>query len=161
MATHLRELLAPHRAALITAVFDGLRGSTAPHYQVIDPTLLNQRALRLVDAFLAANGAPPPFIGYIQQLSLERICEGYYLNEIQTALNLLDAEAWELVAESAAPTEVVRLLGHVCRTVGAAKDELARIYLARAQDCEERAGHLERRLEDLFKGTEGPVAPEE
>jgi hypothetical protein len=157
----LRQILEPHRHELTDAVAGGLKASAAPHYQAVDPGLLFTRAARLVDAFVAADGAPAPFIGYIQQLSHERIAEGYYLNEIQTALNLLDEHAWGFVAADAPAEEVVTLLGGVCRTVGAAKDELARIYLARSHEAEERASHLERRLKELFKGTEGVVLPED
>ncbi|HEY3358069.1 MAG TPA: hypothetical protein VGQ83_32770 [Polyangia bacterium] len=161
MPMHLREILEPHRPELIDAVVMGLRASGAPHYQTVDPGLLARRAATLVDAFVAADGEPEPFIGYIQQLSHERITEGYYLNEIQTALNLLDQRAWAAVAEHAGPADVVRLVARVCRAVGAAKDELARIYLLRTRQAEERVVHLERQLKELFKGTDGGVVPED
>ena len=161
MPTHLREILEPRRQELVDAVVSGLRASGAPHYQTVAPGRLATRAARLVDSFVAADGEAEPFIAYIQQLSHERITEGYYLHEIQTALTLLDERAWAVVAAHAAPGEVVRLVARVCRTIGVAKDELARIYLVRTQRAEERIVHLERQLRELFKGTDGGVLPED
>ena len=105
MPTHLREILEPRRQELVDAVVSGLRASGAPHYQTVAPGRLATRAARLVDSFVAADGEAEPFIAYIQQLSHERITEGYYLHEIQTALTLLDERAWAVVAAHAAPGE--------------------------------------------------------
>ncbi len=122
-----------------------------PHYGEIDLSRLRQRVDRFVDAFLeSTTGEPLAFVRFIERLAEERIAEGYYLEEIQRVLNLLWQHSWQAVVENATDDARLEGLEVVSRTVGAAKDELARIYLARTLEVNTRAQELEQRLKQLM-----------
>ncbi len=87
----------------------------------------------------------------------ERAAEGYDLREIQLALSALEAQAWPIVAGMGGDTDVVvRRLALVTGIVGRGKDELARAFLDHKERAEARVHSLERRLAELFKGTQSP-----
>jgi hypothetical protein len=144
---------------LTDSVFNGLSRADAPHYGSIDPGELRQRCRRLVDAFLTSMaGAPAVFVEYVRGITDERIGEGYHLREIQLALSLLESTAWRLVVERSEAASLVPNLGIVTGTVGAAKDELARVYLEHKERAEAECARLQ--TSRLFAGTEGHVEAE-
>ena len=165
MSHALFELMHGRRDDLIETVVRRLRSSTAPHYQNLDPDLLRGRSERLVDTFLTAlDDAPADFVRFIRRISEERISEGFFLPEIQTALNILEERAWQVAAAEAPAGDaeaLVRDLGLITGTIGAAKDQLARIYLQRKEQAESRADRLQARLDELFKGTDAPPLVED
>jgi hypothetical protein len=141
------DILAPRAAALIDTITRELRSSDSPHYGALGREQLAARCTHTVEAFLeATTGEPLAFVRYIEGLDEERIDEGYYLEEVQRLLNALRDHAWELVAAHSPPARLAADLGVVCRTLGAAKDRLARVYLERARTVHTRAELLERRL---------------
>lgn len=159
MARRMPALSKQDAPALTEAVSTGLRNADAPHYASIDAGALDERCHRLVDAFLASMaGSPAVFVEYVRGMTVERIGEGYYLREIQLALSLLESRAWHFVAERSNAASVVRDLGVVTATVGAAKDELARIYLEHKERAEAECVRLT--ASRLFAGTEGHVEAE-
>lgn len=159
MATRMLVLTRQDAADLTDALFTGLRKADAPHYESIDAAELAHRCRRLAEAFLASMGGnPADFIDYVRGITEERIGEGFYLAEIQQALSLLEAHAWGLVVERSNVASLVRNLGVVTGTVGAAKDELARVYLAHKQRAEAECARLQ--TSRLFAGTEGHVEAE-
>jgi hypothetical protein len=144
---------------LTDAVVAGLRKAGAPHYGAIEPAELERRCRLLAEAFLASmDGNPAVFVEYVRGITDERIGEGYFLAEIQQALSLLEARVWHLVAERSNVRSLVPNLGIVTATVGAAKDELARVFLAHKQRAEAECARLQ--TSRLFEGTEGHVEPE-
>ena len=160
MALGLYSIFAPRRAELIDAIVRDLRASDAPHYREIDIPLLVRRVDKLVGAFLEGlTGDRQAFLEYVERLAEERILEGYYLEEIQRVLNLLWRHAWNRLAAMSKDDALIEQLDLLCRTVGAAKDVLARTYLARAQEVSSRAELLEQRLERLL--AKAPDSPRE
>ena len=159
MARRMFPLSKQDAPALAEAVSTGLRNADAPHYSSIDAGALDERCRRLVDAFLASmDGAPALFVEYVRGITGERIGEGYYLREIQLALSLLESRVWQLVAQRSDVASVVADLAVVTATVGAAKDELARIYLEHKERAEAECVRLT--TSRLFAGTEGHVEAE-
>lgn len=159
MGTQILALSRQDAADLADAVFVGLRSAAAPHYEAIDAAQLAHRCRLLAEAFLASlDGSPAAFVEYVRGITDERIGEGYYLAEIQQALSLLEARAWQLAVERSNVTTLVRNLSVITGTVGAAKDELARIYLAHQRRAEAECERLQ--TARLFAGTEGHVEAE-
>jgi hypothetical protein len=155
MRTGLQQILRENREALVETLTKRLRQSDAPHYQQVSEGLLRGRVERLVDSYLEASaGQPRPFVDFIEQLTEERISEGYYLNEIQSMLSLLSREAWRLAEQHSNYESLVMNLGIVCTTVSEAKDRIAQIYLAHKEQADTEVTQLERRLKELFKGTD-------
>jgi hypothetical protein len=151
MATGLFQILSPKRHQLSEAITRDLRASDSPHYGEIDIARLKQRVDRFVEAFLeASTGEPQAFVRYVERLAEERISEGYYLEEIQRVLSLLWDHTWKAVVDHSPSSPLIEGLAFVSRTVGASKDVLARIYLARTQEVNTRAQELEQTLKQLM-----------
>ena len=155
--TPLYQLLCGCSQDLVASVERRLRTSDTPHYQASEPDLLHERVARLVGAFLEATCAGiEPFVSHVRHVADERADEGYFLEEVQAALSGLEERAWQLLTERAEPARLVPLLAFVTGLVGAAKDELARVYLRHKERAELRAAQLQQKLDELFKGTEQP-----
>jgi hypothetical protein len=161
MDAALASLLSAGKDALAAGLEASLLAQDAPHYRAEPPAERRERVARLVAAFLTAVDAsgPAPFVAHVRAIAGERAAEGYDLREVQHALSALEAQAWPLVVEAGGDTEtVVRRLALVSGIVGRGKDELARAFLDRQERAEARVAALERRLAELFKGTQS--APE-
>jgi hypothetical protein len=160
MAMRLSELLEHEAAAVAEELAVELSRSEAPHYRRLEPGALRQRCRLLVEAFVASSdGDPAPFSVYMRELTAARISEGYELAEIQRALVLLEQRAWQLAIEDANIGTLVRHLSVITSTIGQAKDEMARIFLARQKRAEAALGRL--RLDGLFDGTDAHIEPGE
>lgn len=158
-AVDLHALMVRHEQDLADTECDRLRRSDLPHYRTLDPDRLQERCRGLVAAFVASLAGRPTLLGdYLEKVAADRVDEGYFLQEVQNALNFLEERGWQIVAaETPAPDQVAQL-GVVTQTIGAAKDRLARVYLERQRRAESRARDLQARLDELFAGTdEGPV----
>jgi hypothetical protein len=154
MSIELYTKLSQRENTLITKLVSRLRMSAAPHYQDMDIGLLEQRAARVVEAFilsLAEN--PDAFVEYIRDIAEERISEGYLLGEIQFALNILEESAWQIVVGDIHPNDHVFHLGRISGTISAAKDALARIYLNHMVIARAEVDRLEARIGALCDGS--------
>jgi hypothetical protein len=159
MDAALDALLSGRRAALAAGLEASLLAHDAPHYREAPAGERGERVERLVAAFLDAvrAGGPAPFVAHVRRVAEERAAEGYELREIQHALSALEAQAWPIVAGAGGETElVVMRLALVTGIVGRGKDELARAFLEHKETAEARAARLAERLDQLFKGTDGP-----
>jgi len=157
MEAALAALLSARRDAIAAGLEASLLAQEAPHYREEPAAERRARVAQLVDAFLDAvrAGGPAPFVAHVRAIAGERAEEGYDLREVQHALSALEAQAWPIVAEAGGETEaVVRRLALVSGVVGRGKDELARAFLDRQERAEAHAAALERRLAELFKGTQ-------
>ena len=128
MSEQLHTLLTDNRKELIKTLMRQLKNSHTPHYEIVGSQQLLKRCTQLVDAFMkAATGTPSLFIDYIKRITEERIREGYYLDEIQLALNILEAQSWELSIGNSNMPDVLEHLSIITGVIGNAKDQLARI----------------------------------
>ncbi len=154
-------LVAPRRDELVQALCKRLKSSESPNYRKVKQELLRSRCEKLVDAFLrSSKGDPAPFAAYIEQLTEERISEGYFLPEIQLLLSMLEEHAWSIAVEGSSIASLVPNLTLVTSTIGQAKDRLAQIFLAHKQRAETAAASLERRLEVCMQGTDAVLVDE-
>jgi hypothetical protein len=150
------------KEALVDALFKQLRRSSAPHYKRIKSEVLRDRCQKLVDHFLRSlKGVTASFTGYIEQMTEERLTEGYFLQEMQLALNILEARLWQLAVDQSNIAALVPNLSLITTIIGGAKDRLAQIYLEHTERAEDKIARLEKRCETLFKGTEGFVSPDD
>jgi hypothetical protein len=155
MNAAFHDALQLHRSALQQVLVTRLRESDAPHYQRVDPELLRARVSRFIDAFIgAAYGDHRPFLDFLERLVEERIGEGYHLTEIQTLMNVLAEEAWAIAVDHSNVRDLVGNLSLVSTLVRDAKDRLAQIYLSHKLQADTKVVALERKLNELFKGTE-------
>jgi hypothetical protein len=159
MDAALASLLSDRAGALAAGLEAALLAQGAPHYREAPADERRARVERLVAAFLESVRAsgPAPFVAHVRAITGERVAEGYPLHEVQHALSALEAQAWPIVTAAGGETdEVVRRLALVTGIVGRGKDELARAFLEHKERAEARAATLQQRLDQLFKGTDGP-----
>jgi hypothetical protein len=109
---------------------------------------------RLVDAFVESLAEQPQsFVRHVESIVTERIASGFALEEIQTALTLLEERVWGLVVAECPASEHAPYLARATSTIGCAKDRLAQLYLSELHRQLARVERCERRLEALFRGT--------
>lgn len=163
MEANISDILNQSREEIIAAEIRGLRDLHAPHYHDIDLNKLQLRAIHLVESFLSSLSlGPASFVQYLQSVAEERFAEGFFLEEIQAALNILGEKMWQIVTQRAPLQKRVEYLGQVSATIGAAKDQLARVFTGKLERAESRATALQSRLDELFTGTiSGPDVDEE
>jgi hypothetical protein len=148
------EILLPFKDELIEEEVKELKTLHAPNYEEIGVDLLHARAVRLVEEFLASlQEEPSHFVKYLDRIARERFTEGYFLEEIQSALNILGEKAWAIAVYEAPLWRRDVVLSVISGTLGAAKDQLARVYMELLKSAEGRARGLERKLSLLLSGT--------
>jgi hypothetical protein len=130
MSAEYYDVLKRSKHELIEREVLRLKNSRAPNYQGIDLQLLYQRATRLVEVFLDSFAdSEDCFVSYLKDVVSERITEGYELIEILGALNILEEKAWEIVFAKAYVEDMERLLHQITTTIGAAKNQIAHLYV--------------------------------
>jgi hypothetical protein len=107
----------------------------APHYRATHPTVVRARADRFVDAFCAAlaNRNAGPLDLYLQEVTPDRIEDGYHIEELHFAFRVLEETAWEIVRDSAPKEALFDCLREIRAIVRAAGEHLAHIYLRHEQ----------------------------
>ena len=162
MQIRLIDISASDRQALTEVVCARVRSGSGPHYREVEPELLRTRCTQLVEAFAdSAAGDASAFVAYIRRIAEERLGEGYHLEEIQAVLGILEEQLWQLCERRFA--ERASLLAALRRTssiVGLAKDQLACVYLEHKRRADARVDQLQRRIDELFKGTDAVLEQE-
>ena len=137
------------RDRLVDRLVDALADFDA--YRDTERDRLEARVGFLVDAFQDAlvHADPGRFAHYLANLSIRRVGEGHFLDEMTLTLAVLEATTWEQVVERAQaspepvdPATTIARLRDVTRTVGAARDQLARSYRAHARLSERELDRL-------------------
>jgi hypothetical protein len=160
MSSALAELIQAEAGAIADELASELRRSNAPHYHRLGEGVLRRRCQELVQAFLeSCVGRPGAFEAHVRRITEQRMSEGFYLDEMQQALTIVEQRAWQVAVQGSNVAQLVRHLSIVTGTIGRAKDELARAFCAGKQRAEGAIARL--RLEGLFQGTEGHVEPAE
>jgi len=146
----LYQLLLDSENEFVNDILTHLRQSTARHYLAEDQDRLHRRVQKLVAHFvMSVHEYPDRFVAYVADMARERIAEGYALQEILMALRILEEKAWRLTIESLVQPALVPALCRVTGTIGAAKDELAAVYLGHLEHAEQAAQLWQSRCEDL------------
>src|SRR6185436_13846920 len=154
MTHELAVLIQAEAGAIADELASELRRSNAPHYLRLDERLLRHRCQQLVQAFLeSCTGRPAAFEAHVRRITEQRMSEGFYLDEMQQALTILERRAWQVAVEGSNVAQLVRHLSIVTGTIGRAKDELARTFFSGKQRADAALARL--RVEGLFQGTEG------
>lgn len=73
-----------------------------------------------------------PMLQYTEKIAKERYASGYDLHEVQTAINSLEENIWQIIFKNIKPAKLAESLGLVSSILGAGKDNLARNYVALA-----------------------------
>jgi hypothetical protein len=73
-----------------------------------------------------------PMLQYTEKIAKERFASGYDLHEVQTAINSIEENIWQLIFKNIKADKLAESLGLVSSILGAGKDNLARNYVALA-----------------------------
>lgn len=146
------EFLAAQRATIVERAQAALTSSHAHHYDSADSNEVRERLETLFELLLQALAARDlgPVLRHARQVARERFTAGYDLSEVQIAFNALEEATWERVFSGLPADRLAEALGLVGTVFGAAKDALAREYVALATRAQ--APSLD--LQHLFMGTD-------
>ncbi|MFO7655264.1 MAG: hypothetical protein R6X25_15805 [Candidatus Krumholzibacteriia bacterium] len=160
-AVVITELFRAYRDEIAERVASQLKSSSSPHYRQMSVPELAGRARRMVEVFVdSIGGAPGRLAAYLEDVADVRMQEGFFLGEMQGALNVLEETAWRLVVDHIVGEHQVEGLSRVTTVIGVAKDRLAQVYLERSLRAETEAVVLRRRLDALMSGTDSPAVDE-
>jgi hypothetical protein len=124
--------LEQHRGRILADAATGAAG--APRYAAAGGVETAQRLDVLFDELVTAVDGHDltSIVAYARRLARARHAAGYDLSEVQVAINALEESVWKRVFADAPADLVGRSLREVSTVLGAAKDALAREYVALA-----------------------------
>ena len=127
-----------------------LRESDNEHYREMETIDLRPRVAGLYEALMQSVIAEDPGVveGFMAEVGLQRLRQGYDLRELQFSVNNLDTVIWETArADFAEYGEAAfKALDRLSNAVGWAKDRLALVCLDETLATEAKL----RELDDLF-----------
>lgn len=128
------DFLATQRVAILDVAFAELDRRHVRHYESVTAEETRLRLERLYDVMLHAAEARDlaGVVAYAEHVAAERYHSGYGLSEVQTAFNVLEETIWSCVFAALEPSTHADVLSVVSSILGAAKDALARRYVALA-----------------------------
>jgi hypothetical protein len=145
-------LLEESRTEAVADAIEGLERATLPHYTASRTEQNRERLATLYDLTTAcvATRTLLPMIEYAQGVARERYRDGFGLEEVHTAFNVLEEVIWRKITARMEPSQYPEAFGLVSTVLGAGKQELAIEYVAlvsRSRDVHSLD------LTALFKGT--------
>lgn len=148
----LVDLLRRHEAAILSESFDGMTRCRLPHYEAAGAEEMRRRLGRLFDLLLTAvvERDLDPVLTYGRETALQRFTEGVDLQEVQSAINVLEEAVWRRIVGEIPPEGLAEALGLVSTVLGVCKDTMASSYVALA--TKRHAASLD--MSALFRGTQ-------
>jgi hypothetical protein len=148
----LPQLLQETRTESVDRALQGLARATLPHYSASDEEQNRTRLARLYDLTLecVATHSLIPMTEYARSLAGVRHKDGFDLQEVHTAFNVLEEVIWRAITLRMPPAQYAEALGLASTVLGAGKQALAIEYVALASSHQEMHS-LD--LSAMFKGT--------
>ncbi len=148
----LSMLLEESREEAVADAIHGLARATLPHYTASRAEQNAARIAKLYDLTRSCVAARTllPMLAYAREVARERWRDGFDLEEVHTAFNVLEEVLWRRITARLAPTQYPEAFGLVSTVLGAGKQALAIEYVALASRTRD-ARSLD--LTALFKGT--------
>jgi len=128
----LSQLLAVNSEKIISEAVAGLNRCALCHYRKQPETEIRERMSLLFSETVECikDKTLIPINLYAQKLAAERFREGFFLQEIQTAFNVLEETLWEIVTKNMQPAEYPDAFGLISSVMGAGKEALAVEYVS-------------------------------
>ncbi len=148
----LSRLLEESRPEAVADAIKGLSRATLPHYTASRAEQNRERLAKLYDltAACVATRTLLPMIEYAQGVARERYRDGFDLEEVHTAFNVLEEVIWRRITARLEPSQYPEAFGLVSTALGAGKQALAIEYVALVSQNHD-VHSLD--LTALFKGT--------
>jgi hypothetical protein len=129
---NLIELLESRAVEIINGAAAAMQRTSMKHYDAETPEQLRKKLTMLYH--LTERGVKEknvfPMISYVEKMAEERYASGFDLQEVQTAINVLEEYMWQQVIDdlpAGAQADALRIISSI---LGGAKDALARKYVA-------------------------------
>jgi urease accessory protein UreF len=148
----LPTLLQETRTESIDAALAGLSRATLPHYSASSGDKNRKRLEKLYDLAqeCVVIHSLIPITEYSRELARERHKDGFDLQEVHTAFNVLEEVIWRTITARLTPRQYPEAFGLASTVLGAGKQALAIEYVALASANQEMHS-LD--LSALFQGT--------
>jgi hypothetical protein len=128
---NLIELLETKAVEIINGAAAAMQRTSMKHYDSETPEQLRKKLTMLYH--LTERGVKEknvfPMISYIEKMAEERFAAGFDLQEVQTAINVLEEYMWQQIIDdlpAGAQADALRIISSI---LGGAKDALARKYV--------------------------------
>jgi hypothetical protein len=159
MEDELGRVLRQHSQSLTDELVAQLSSRSASRYRELDPRDLAARCRMLTEALICSAREGSEHLGeFVATIAERRFAEGFELEDLQSALRILEVNAWRIVASESPLNSLASSLAWINTTMGYARDLLARASRAHAHEAASpgRLPHLE--VEKLFRGTESATS---
>ena len=146
------ELLLRHETAILSESVEGLTRCRLTGYEAAGIEEARRRFQRLFALLLDSvrERDLEPVLAYAHEIAGQRFSEGVDLQEVQSAINILEEAIWRRVVKEIPPDGLAEALGLVSTVLGVCKDALASTYVALA--TKRHAASLD--MTALFRGTQ-------
>ena len=146
------DLLLRHETAILSESVEGLLRCRLARYEAAGAEETHRRFQRLYALLLDAvrERDLEPVFAYSREIARQRFAEGIDLQEVQSAINILEEAVWRRVVREIPPEGLAEALGLVSTVLGLCKDTLASTYVALA--TKRHAPSLD--MTALFRGTQ-------
>ena len=106
MENELSRILRKHSRALTEELAARLTSRSTSRYREVDPQVLSVRCRLLCRGPhpIRGSGLQEQFGEFVATLAKGRLAEGFKLEDLQTALRILESRAWLVVANESLPT---------------------------------------------------------
>ncbi len=147
----LKELLENSGREIVREAVERLRRTRLRSYDASGEERNQHRLQKLFDLTLqcVGNRNLVPMISYAEAVAKERFKDGFDLQEVQTAFNLLEEIIWKHIGEEMEPADYPTAFGLTSTVLGAGKGALAAEYVSLASKSRVRTMDLS----SLFEGT--------
>jgi len=148
----LLDLLDRHEPAILSESFEGMTRCRLARYEAAGAEETHRRLARLFALLRDAvrERDLEPVLAYAREIARQRFAEGFDLQEVQSAINVLEECVWRRVVKEVPPDGLAEALGLVSTVLGVCKDTMASAYVALA--TKRHAGSLD--MTALFRGTQ-------
>ena len=146
-------LLRAHADEVVEQSVEAVLGSKLTRYVSSGRDVLRGRLAALLEVLAAGIEArdAAPMVAKVSEIAGERYADGFELQEVQCAINVLEASVWQLLARELPVERFAEAIRAVSTILGLAKDALARSYVALASG--RHAPVVDTAA--LFRGTDG------
>lgn len=153
----LVDLLQRNEPAILSESFDGMTRCRLIRYEAAGAEEMRRRLARLYALLLDAVSERDlePVLAYAREIARQRFAEGIDLQEVQSAINVLEEAVWRRIVKEIPPDGLAEALGLVSTVLGVCKDTMASSYVGLA--TRRHAASLD--LKRLFRGTQGNFDP--
>jgi hypothetical protein len=149
----LADLLHRNEPAILEEVVEGMKRCRLSRYETAGPEETRRRVTRLYALLLLAvrDRDLEPVLAYAREIARQRFGEGFDLQEVQSAINVLEEAVWRRIVKEVPPDGLAEALGLVSTVLGTCKDTMASSYVGLATRSHARSLDLK----GLFRGTQG------